>query len=712
MIVRCPIDKENPKIPREFATGKIEKLDDFSEMVYVNFYDVNGVSAYHGKPAPINIMSNKLRRIKIRDGATVKYDNEEMFVCASATKSDEQFYYYYLKNKKGQVVCVCEKDITVSFNDGQVDPISQLSLYEFHNPCWFVGRSIVNRTINYIDHSLYGFKELAGCKIYLKPHQLRTVIRCLQTNECRYMLADEVGLGKTIEALSVLKIYIGENNNKSILIVVPDALVAQWKNELAFKFKLFEGYNVGNNLIRIMSLSEAINNSCCVYDFVIIDEVHRCLKNDETYNYVLNISKAAKNILMLSATPLQKREEDFLRLLCLIQPHKYENMDKLLFKKHMEQQYKIIRKTFNVWDELTTLLEILKGTGGNKNDDTEEVFEALIDELKGVAKIIQDNKFDQLIKSIECSDQDCGIAAVQDALAYVCENYQLEKSIIRNRRHKTALNDNDVHAQRTIIDLSYEANNENDMDEWNAYIAFSNWVEDKNKGGLSFPKDIIPTINSLFSSAKAFNSMLTKLKEKTNIPEELLSLSERYVQAEAHSINNIINARGSNKIGNIIDFVEEHCFDKKMILFTNFSETFNLYKKILLDVLGDDKCCFFSKEMDKDDLELNVYRFQTQESRSILLSDETGGEGRNFQNVDYLIHIDIPWNPNDIEQRIGRLDRIGRSPDKDIVSVVAYGKDTLEYDLFNIWHERLQLFTKAQSGLEIIMGDIETKSII
>ena len=69
------------------------------------------------------------------------------------------------------------------------------------------------------------------------------------------MLADEVGLGKTVEALSVLKIYIKENSNKSILIAVTDALIEQWRNELAFKFKLFECENIGGNTISLQPIS-------------------------------------------------------------------------------------------------------------------------------------------------------------------------------------------------------------------------------------------------------------------------------------------------------------------------------------------------------------------------------------------------------------------------------------------------------------------------
>lgn len=99
-----------------------------------------------------------------------------------------------------------------------MSPLSQLKRFEFQNPMWYFGRSAVNNAIHTIDNAFYGFKELAGCKIFLKPYQLKTVMRCLSEPSCRYMIADEVGLGKTIEAASVLKVYLSDKKIKSTCV--------------------------------------------------------------------------------------------------------------------------------------------------------------------------------------------------------------------------------------------------------------------------------------------------------------------------------------------------------------------------------------------------------------------------------------------------------------------------------------------------------------
>lgn len=92
----------------------------------------------------------------------------------------------------------------------------------------------------------------------------------------------------------------------------------------------------------------------------------------------------------------------------------------------------------------------------------------------------------------------------------------------------------------------------------------------------------------------------------------------------------------------------------------------------------------------------------------LCFADESGGEGRNFQCADYVVHIDLPWDANAIEQRIGRLDRMGRESDRPIVSVVPYAEETLEEELFKFWDNGLKLFNHSLSGLEIIMNDINT----
>ena len=143
-------------------------------------------------------------------------------------------------------------------------------------------------------------------------------------------------------------------------------------------------------------------------------------------------------------------------------------------------------------------------------------------------------------------------------------------------------------------------------------------------------------------------------------------------------------------------------------MFSEFPETSWKFGEIL--ERRDIPCVFFMSNMLKDELEDSIYEFQNYEEVRVILCDATGGEGRNFQNADWIIHLDLPWTANAIEQRIGRLDRLGRDVDHlEVNSLVLVAEDTIEEQLFKIWNEGLSLFESSLSGLEIITGELNER---
>ena len=133
----------------------------------------------------------------------------------------------------------------------------------------------------------------------------------------------------------------------------------------------------------------------------------------------------------------------------------------------------------------------------------------------------------------------------------------------------------------------------------------------------------------------------------------------------------------STRLVIILNSLFDEFYDKKVVLFTNYAETFDAYKSPCRRHSLLRKLAFLVKDLSEEEIELNAYRFQTQQSCRIMLCDYTGGEGRNFQCADYVVHIDLPWDASVIEQRIGRLDRLERDMSRPIVtSVVVHTKDT------------------------------------
>lgn len=165
-----------------------------------------------------------------------------------------------------------------------------------------------------------------------------------------------------------------------------------------------------------------------------------------------------------------------------------------------------------------------------------------------------------------------------------------------------------------------------------------------------------------------------------------------------------------SRLVKLVNYIETELLDKKVVVFTDHIETFKVYYEVLREAFGDEVTAF-SITIDKDEAEINVYRFQSDPSCKILICDKSGGEGRNLQIAEYVIHVDLPWNINTIEQRIGRLDRMGRDVHMPVTSVVIHTTESYEDQLFHFWNQGLNVFGQSLSGLEIIMNDINQKIV-
>lgn len=721
MYIRCPID-EDFKNPRNFITGQIIEINEFAEQVKVKFNDPFKFRNYYKAfPEDAILPISRLERCEFFKDSIVEYKGDRYRVIAT---DKEEWYFYYLKSEKDKhVEKVREDSICAPFTVGKVNPCTQLMNYEFQNPCWYFGRTVVSKTMHVLENSIYGFKELAGCKIFLMPYQLQSIMRCLQGEKCRYMLADEVGMGKTIEACSILKIFLSERSNARVLIAVPRPLVQQWKTELFIKFNVLVGKNSNNNYVALWAIDQMVDlaDLDMNWDFVIVDEAHKLLQNRQQYRCFHSLSKNTENLLLLSATPVQQKRSEYLELLRLILPEKYDEYSEDKFEELVNKQTAITKAASiilsNLEDYIDTIEEIeiqYKESEDDlhKDEECEELFEELLTGINKVAKMISDIKFDELIEKINYDEDDLAVASIQIAMSYLCENYQIEKNIIRNRRRYLE----DL-AQRTLTEISYQLDGERNIYEYNSYQALVEWIVRQGLSSEQFEHDYIPIITAFFSSPWAFRSVLeTKETDDFKIDKELDDYSKKWLKAENNMLEYLDDALGdpdkySSRMLNVIDFIDQEIGDEKVVLFTNYAETFEKYESIFNEYFGEDKCCSFNRSMDIDELELSVYRFQNDTKCSIMLCDESGGEGRNFQCADYIVHIDLPWDANAIEQRIGRLDRLGREQNRDVKSVVVYAEDSLEEELFNFWNKGLNIFRQSLSGLEIIMNEIN-ESII
>lgn len=748
MYVRCPIFKEHcTEIeidnPRDFIIGQIKSINKYSNTINVEFYDFDNLKQYFNNIPDINeYYFNQVQRVKVTDGSIVRVEGKNVgkVICISENNTANNGYskYYIKVNSNDKIIEVDESNIQAQFDNGDVDPITQIKNYELQNPMWYFNRQVVSKSINVLKNSTFGLETLVGSRVFLMPHQVETVIRVLSNKRCRFMLADEVGLGKTIEACVIMKGLKEKLGNLKTLIITPDALTYQWKNELHIKFWMqfeigLDGILLGkeNVIISMESLSDNIYKSIIEskeWDLIIVDETHKLIGMNEEYEFIKNVSKKSEHILLLSATPIQQNEEEYYKLLYLLDPEKYENMKKYEFKELMSKQSYIRKTVAKLVRDIDDYIE-------------EELYDDYYDEFIEIAERLEDKKLKYMAEEIDEDSHDMGLSKVKDILSYIGENYQIEKKIIRHRRAELS----DKVAKRSLDTISYyQQGRENGYYEADVYEKITTYIEQMLSESNSYliNEYIRLFLSAMFSSPWALkrivntridiiknnieykgneiNLLETNYRQKENrdfnilssvkyneYEEEILdSILELINQWEYSVENEISEGLSKGKIGKIIEYLEENYQKGKFVIFTSWTYTLeNLYEHIKY-IFGDNSVTKFYSKMNEEELQDAADLFQNSEECRFIICDELGGEGRNFQNAYGLIHVDIPWSPSQLEQRIGRLDRIGRDINQNVVSVIVYAKETIEEDLFNLWNKGLNIFNESLSGLEIALDGI------
>ena len=704
---RCPIIVEDGDRdhPRFFVLAQVVEYNDLADAIKVEMHDLLGSGQYYSELFEHNVFySASVTRCEAIPGGVVEgvWGRGTIVSRASEPYSEDEPYWYWIKLPDGKYVKACETDLKIEYSQMNYSPEKQMMSYEFQHPTWFINHLKVSKNLHLVNNATYGFKVLAGCRAYLLPHQISTVARCFETMPVRYMLADEVGLGKTVEACSILSILASENKKLRVLIVVPGALISQWKNELHYKYSLESSIASLEERICLLPMEELEKYKtilACEWDLAIADETHRLLNNDVWYKNIQSVSCNVEHLLLLSATPIQDRNEEYRRLLALLNPEQYENMS-------AEKFAWLVKKQKNIQKKVNQQLNRLR--------KYEEFSEIIVDELKNIADILEDSALSKIVDEIDIASDDNGLTLVKQALAYICENYRVERKVIRNRRQLIS----EKMAKRTLEPIYYQPLSLDD--NYNEIGAIQNtlsYLSNNGEDDEDYVKEVaIPLLSSLFSSPWAFEEMLRKL----NINDSILLDSAKAWRLQAENEHRLVNValdedpdliKGRllatmNYIDQETDIIDnEQC---KFVVFTAHNATLNAFLELFntrYESMGI-RAVPFGKHMSRADLEDSVYDFQNDPDCRVIVCDETGGEGRNFQNAEQVIHLDLPWNANALEQRIGRLDRLGRDPELDVKSVVLYAEGTVEEQLFKIWKDGMRLFEQSLSGLEIITGEL------
>jgi ATP-dependent helicase HepA len=557
---------------------------------------------------------------------------------------------------------VAERDLFVRWAKPIVDPIDVLVAKGSESPHFHQCRQPFVRSIIQQRAASRGMHAVLSSVVELHDHQLEVVRRVLEDPRQRYLLADEVGLGKTIEAGLIMRQYLLDHPDGHVVVIVPPMLRRQWVSELREKFMADdferavisvlghdqpERWRAGgrDNVGNYRPHTEA--------GLLVVDEVHNIASGGDSARYVAlsTLAHAVPRLLLLSATPLLHNEDTFLRMLHLLDPDVYRLDDVDGFRRRVQDRQTLGRAFFTFRSDVPSF--ILREKVG-----------ALRGMFDGDAHLA--GLLDQVERSLD--DRDALALAVTAARVHISETYRVHHRLLRTRRSDSLVASFPVRG-RGIPELFGDPG-PNGVDEW-----LDDW-RDYLRSNLEDEDDLHRT------AARA--AIVAMLERAPHLPllqacarYRLDPTTERAEEAELdgptrdalRAIPVDATERGILERSETLESEESAAYlfkpqvgaRRRTVVFTTFASHARNVAASLIEHHGERAVATHITGQDPAEVEEGLDRFRDKADPCwLLVCDRSAEEGRNLQFADLALHLDMPLSPNRMEQRIGRVDRYGR----------------------------------------------------
>jgi ATP-dependent helicase HepA len=538
-----------------------------------------------------------------------------------------------------------------------------------------------------------GISALLSSAIELVPHQIDVVRRVLRDPVQRYLLADEVGLGKTIEAGVIIRqAVLDDRRNHKIAIVVPKALVLQWHRELTERFGLGPYLDLSIFIIASNDLV-SLNANLRGATFLAIDEAHHVAAPIETVHGLFDLlsaaAKAASRVLLLSATPVLRNELGFLRMLHLLDPVVYPLADLSAFRSKIANRQTLAEAVASIEPENLLQLEPVL-----------DALESLLPEdrrVKNLSELIRPQLYGRVEADARLKSD------LRILRGYLSETYRLHRRILRNRRKRVSgLTPIRVGCKLLVVELSSRLIVDNELENWriNALASmYGNSPISKHRF-LDFYWSALQSLaiddGALAQHCEARLHSLRSEPNTSTFRDEQLLLEK--VRAAAADEVELISAKTlvlSPEIrARILD-------GKKIVVF--FTST-SIADTVFAQLLGDLREIKMYRH-DPDPENLSMWQsFISSVEPSVLFCDQSAEEGINLQGGrKTIIHFDLPMQPNRIEQRIGRIDRFGTGDSIESVAIIA--ETPMQRAWYAVVSDGLRIFERPVSSLQYLIDE-------
>lgn len=535
--------------------------------------------------------------------------------------------------------------------------------------------------------------SLKASRTIFKAYQFKPLLKFLNSRNHRVLIADEVGLGKTIEAGHIMLELSARRELNNALIICPKSLMPKWQKELKTKFgftfdiytkeRLIYDINNKEGYVRGIvnyeqlrasgenSIFETLETSYKKFDFVLCDEAHR-LRNDDTQTHmgIARLLESPAAAVFLTATPVMTKQENLFNLLKLLDPKQYSDYAVFLNTLSINRPFIRAISALNANVDYDTILEDMANsevttyyTIGENEFQHSYAKAATIDDRFKDSPLYQ-----RIVKALQSGKTD---NETKVNIQFDLSSMSPMNNLFSRTRKREITTDwtqavRDTHTR--IVHL-YE-------DEYEEYISVIESYAEEDLGLIQRKRQVS---SSVYGYLNDKNRLILGYDDYADKPDAKIDELVRIIEA--------IRAGGK----------------KHLIVFAIFKNTLR-YLAIRLSKLGYTTFQIHGdiKPEDRDGI---LREFQYSPNFTILLSSEVGSEGLDMQFCDSMVNYDLPWNPMVVEQRIGRIDRFGQeSPKVHIYNLVV--ENSIHVKIYERLLKRIGIFKDCIGDLEAILDKV------
>jgi ATP-dependent helicase HepA len=549
---------------------------------------------------------------------------------AAEIQETERTFYVQIPNKETKAFP--EERIWPRWDLPVEDPVAMLINHVGESPYLFNSRLGALKSFTSQRARIAGLRGLWSSQIELHEHQILTAYRILSDPVQRYLLADEVGLGKTIEAGLVIRQVLSQDRESRALVLVPDHLVNQWTTELSNKFHLSD---YGKSRVDVVAHSQ-MSSITSSYDICAIDEVHRLVVHPShatgeqlaVYDLVRSISLSTPRLLLLTATPVRAGDIDYLAILHLLSPetHPLDAVDEF-------------REKLKIRNEIA---EIMIGFTSRMDPAFVPLVTGDLREL-----IPNDRTLHQLLNDIDeavhaGNEIEKNIESIRTRIS---NRYRLHSRLIRNRRIGKLLEDFPVRG-RTLEKLNQFDYTTPDSEEalFTLQNAISSRELNEEQIATNFSRAIYFLSTGTWASEADRNNFIAEVGSEVSFALVDAASSDKTSVKRAEHIVESIKSLRTSKGGSDL---------RKKVVFATSTE----FADILTVELGKTFGAVNVFRANSDSPDEAIKTFRNSHGQTFLVCDSSMEEGVNLQFAEVVILADLPISTRQLEQRIGRFDR-------------------------------------------------------